>query len=73
MVDIQSAAAEIRRGKKKKKKIETTGQRYNGLPFHRAAIISFHSHSLYVIVRRLIKKVYEHTVTLLIVAFLYNL
>jgi len=28
MVDIQSAAAEIRRGKK----IETTGQKYNGLP-----------------------------------------
>jgi len=35
MVDFQSAAAEIRRGKKKKerKKIETTGQKYNGLPF----------------------------------------
>jgi len=33
MVDIQSAAAEIRRGKKrKKKKIETTGQTYNGPP-----------------------------------------
>jgi len=32
MVDIQSAAAEIRRGKKKKEertKIETTGQKYN--------------------------------------------
>jgi len=33
MVDIQSAAAEIGRGKKKeerrKKKIETTGQKYN--------------------------------------------
>jgi len=28
-VDIQSAAAEIRRGKKRKK--ETTGQKYNGL------------------------------------------
>jgi len=42
MVDIQSAAAEIRRGKKigrRRKKIETTGQKYNGLPlFHRAAI-----------------------------------
>jgi len=46
MVDILSAAAEIRRGKKKKeegrrKKIETTGQKYNGLPpalLHRAAI-----------------------------------
>jgi len=36
MVDIQSAAAEIRRGKKKKieeRKIETTGQKYNGLPY----------------------------------------
>jgi len=29
MVDIHSATAEIRRGKKKKKKIETTGQKYN--------------------------------------------
>jgi len=36
MVDIQSAAAEIRRGKKerkKKKKKETTGQKYDGLPY----------------------------------------
>jgi len=34
MVDIQSAAADIRRGKKKeerKKKEETPGQKYNGL------------------------------------------
>jgi len=41
MVDIQSAAAEIRRGKKKTedRKKETTGQKYNGLPlYHRAAI-----------------------------------
>jgi len=30
MVDIQSAAAEIRRGKKDRK-IVTTGQKYNGL------------------------------------------
>jgi len=40
-VDIQSAAAEIRRGKKeRRKKIETTGQKYNGLPYciGRAAI-----------------------------------
>jgi len=29
MVDIQSLTAEIKRGKKKK---ETTGQQYNGLP-----------------------------------------
>jgi len=38
MVDIQSAAAEMRRGKKRKKerrrKIETTGQKYNGLPYY---------------------------------------
>jgi len=36
MVDIQSVAAEIRRGKKeeedKRKKKETTGQKYNGPP-----------------------------------------
>jgi len=35
MVDIQSMAAEIRRGKKERKKeerkIEITGQKYNGL------------------------------------------
>jgi len=38
MVDIQSPTADIRRGKKekrrKKKKIETTGQKYNGLPYY---------------------------------------
>jgi len=39
MVDIQSAAAEIRPGKKRKKnkkerQIETTGQKYNGLPYY---------------------------------------
>jgi len=33
MVDIQSPTAEIRSGKKKKK-IETTGQKYNGLPYY---------------------------------------
>jgi len=34
-VDIQSVTAEIRRGKKKKKErmIETTGQKYNALPY----------------------------------------
>jgi len=34
MADIQSAMAEIRRGKKERKKTEeeTTGQKYNGLP-----------------------------------------
>jgi len=38
MVDIQSATAEIRRGKKEE---ETTGQKYNKWPalLHRAAII----------------------------------
>jgi len=35
MVDIQSAAAEIRRGEKEeRKKKETTGQKYNGLPYY---------------------------------------
>jgi len=29
VADIQSAMAEIRRGKKKRKKEETTGQKYN--------------------------------------------
>ena len=42
MADIQSKAAEIRRGKKKKKieerKKETTGQKHNGPLLHRAAI-----------------------------------
>jgi len=35
MADIQSATAEMRRGKKKRKerKKETTGQKYNGLPY----------------------------------------
>jgi len=32
MADIQSATAEIRRGKKKKEE-KTTGQKYNGLPY----------------------------------------
>jgi len=35
MVDIQFATAKIRRGKKKRrKKIEITGQKYNGLPYY---------------------------------------
>jgi len=39
MADIQSAVAEIRRGKKERKKEETTGQKYNGLPYlYRATI-----------------------------------
>ena len=33
MVDIQSAASEIRRGKKRKKKEQTTGWKYNDLPY----------------------------------------
>jgi len=34
MADIQSATAEIRRGEKRKKEEEeTTGQKYNGLPY----------------------------------------
>jgi len=33
MADIQSPTAEIRRGKKERK-IETTGQKYNGLPYY---------------------------------------
>jgi len=35
MADIQSPTAEIRQGKKEreKKKEETTGQKYNGLPY----------------------------------------
>jgi len=33
MADIQSAMAEIRRGKKRKEEEETTGQKYNGLPY----------------------------------------
>jgi len=34
MVDIQSAMAEIKRGKKERKKEQTTGQEYNGLPYY---------------------------------------
>jgi len=36
MADIQSGTAEIRRGKeieRKKEEEETTGQKYNGLPY----------------------------------------
>jgi len=35
MADIESATAEIRRGKKKerRKKEVTTGQKYNGMPY----------------------------------------
>jgi len=34
VVDIHSAAAEIRRGKKEDRRKETTGQKYNGLPYY---------------------------------------
>jgi len=34
MVDIQSSTAEIKRGKERRRKIETTGQKYNGLPYY---------------------------------------
>jgi len=35
MADIQSAAAEIRRGKKRRRKKEhTTAWKYNGLPYY---------------------------------------
>jgi len=34
MVDIQSPTAEIRRGKKERRQIEITGQKYNGLPYY---------------------------------------
>jgi len=35
MVDIQFTAAEIRRGKKERKKEEeTTGRKYNGVPIY---------------------------------------
>ena len=41
MVEIQSVAAEIRRGKKDRRyTIQITGQKYNGPLLHRAAIIS---------------------------------
>ena len=48
MVDIQFTAAEVRRGKKieeerkKDRKKETTGQKYNDPLLHRAAITSLH-------------------------------
>jgi len=34
MVGIQFPTAETRRGKKRRRKIETTGQKYNGLPYY---------------------------------------
>jgi len=33
MTDIQSATAELGARKKRRKKEETTGQKYNGLPY----------------------------------------
>jgi len=37
MVDIQSATAEVRRGKRKIEEEKTTGQKYNGLPYSNGA------------------------------------
>jgi len=34
MADIQSATAEIRREKERRSIEETTGQKYNGLPYY---------------------------------------
>jgi len=34
MADIQSATAEIMQGKKIEEEEETTGQKYNGLPYY---------------------------------------
>ena len=34
MADIQSATAEIMQGKKTEEEEETTGQKYNGLPYY---------------------------------------
>jgi len=42
MVDNQSPTAEIRRGKKGRK-IETTGQKYNGLPYYIGDHKKYHS------------------------------
>jgi len=41
MADIQSATAEIRRGKERKIEEKTAGQKYNGLPYYirRAVVI----------------------------------
>ena len=59
MADIQSTAAEIRRGKKdrRKKKKETTGQKYNGPLLHRAAIITYHT-LLYILIFILYSEVF---------------
>jgi len=46
MVDIQSTAAEI--GEKKRRKIEITGPKYNGLPYYigRPMILHVLSHKM---------------------------
>ena len=60
MVEIQSVAAEIRRGKKKeeerRKKIEITGQKYNGPLLHRAAITTWQKYNGPLLHRAAIKK-----------------
>jgi len=52
MADIQSTAAEIRRGKKedrrrRRRKKETTGQKYNAPLLHRVAIRRNHRMKIY--------------------------
>ena len=39
MADIQSAMAEIRRGKKRKKEEVNTGQKYSGLPYSIVVVV----------------------------------
>jgi len=41
MADIQSPTAEIRREKRKKKNEETTGWKYNGLPYSIEQIVCY--------------------------------
>jgi len=45
MVDIQSVAAEIRRGKKERLKIEITGQKYNRLSYYIGRIITWQKYN----------------------------
>ena len=56
MVDIQSAAAEIRRVKKKEERmIENTGQKYNGLPYYIGWAIINSEYVLYCVLHRDLK------------------
>jgi len=54
MADIQSATAEIRRGKKKerkkeRKKEETRGQKYNHNYYNTTELLNFQYHRLYIL------------------------